>query len=145
MPRILHSDLGEALNRAGIDASSELRKPEIIVFPLALQIPNQKEAAPLVSQPIKEAQSYHPPLTSQQEQGREQETLKDSSLDKVTEALQLGAASQDFEKKLASVTLSVEGSLKEKEKKIPPEVADQAPKSKLQIEFKPQFLYLFLG
>ena len=39
----------EALNRAGIDASSELRKPENIIFPLALQIPNQKEVAPLVS------------------------------------------------------------------------------------------------
>ena len=47
----------EALNQAGIDASSELRKPENIVFPLASQIPNQKEVAPPVSQPIKEAQS----------------------------------------------------------------------------------------
>ena len=61
----------EALNRARIDASSELRKPENIIFPLALQIPNQKEAAPLVSQPAKEAQSQHPPSTSQQEQGKE--------------------------------------------------------------------------
>ena len=39
----------EALNRAGIDASSELRKLENIIFPPALQIPNQKEAAPPVS------------------------------------------------------------------------------------------------
>ena len=39
----------EALNRAGIDASSELRKPENIFFLPALQVPNQKEAAPLVS------------------------------------------------------------------------------------------------
>ena len=39
----------EVLNRAGIDASSELRKPENIIFPPALQIPNQKEAAPPVS------------------------------------------------------------------------------------------------
>ena len=39
----------EALNQAGIDASSELRKPENIVFPFALQIPNQKEAASPVS------------------------------------------------------------------------------------------------
>ena len=57
----------EALNRAGIDASSELRKLENIIFPLALQIPNQKEAAPLVSQPAEEAQPQHPPLSSQQE------------------------------------------------------------------------------
>ena len=54
----------EALNRAGIDASSELRKLKNIVFPLTLQIPNQKEVAPPVSQPIKEAQSQHPPSTS---------------------------------------------------------------------------------
>ena len=30
----------KALNRAGIEASSGLRKPENIVFPLALQIPS---------------------------------------------------------------------------------------------------------
>ena len=35
----------EALNQAGIDVSSELRKPENIVFPLALQTPNQKDTA----------------------------------------------------------------------------------------------------
>ena len=55
----------EALNQAGIDASSTLRKPENIFFPLALQIPNQKDAAPPISQPIKEAQSQHPPSTNQ--------------------------------------------------------------------------------
>ena len=101
-----------------------------------MQIPNQKEAAPPVSQPVKEAQSQHPPLTSQQEQGKEQETLKDSSSDKVTEALQPRAASQDFEKQLASVTLPAEGFLKEKEKEIPPEAVDKAPKSKPQIKLK---------
>ena len=54
----------ESLNRAGIDTSSELRKPENIFFPHALQIPNQKEAAPPVSQPTKEAQSQQPPSSS---------------------------------------------------------------------------------
>ena len=67
--------------------------PENIIFPLALQIPNQKEAAPPVFQPAKEVQSQHPPSSSQQEQGRKQETLKDSSPDKVIESLQSGAAS----------------------------------------------------
>ena len=46
----------EALNRAGIYASSKLRKPENIIFPPTLQIPNQKEAAPPVTQPAEEAQ-----------------------------------------------------------------------------------------
>ena len=127
----------ETLNQVKVEASSELRKPENIVFPLALQILNQKKAAPPVSQPTKKAQSQHPPSTNQQKQGRKQETLKDSSSDKVIEALQPGATSQDFEKQLDSVTLPVEGSLKEKEKEIPPEAADQAPKSKLQIKLKP--------
>ena len=57
----------EALNQARIEASSELRKPENIVFPLALRILNQKEAAPPASQPTKEAQSQHPPSTDQPE------------------------------------------------------------------------------
>ena len=47
----------EAFNQAGINVSSELRKPENIVFPLALQISNQKDTAPPASQPIKKAQS----------------------------------------------------------------------------------------
>ena len=127
----------EALNRAGINASSELRKPKNIIFPLALQIPNQKEAAPQVSQLAEGAQPQHPPSSSQQKQGREHETLKDSSSDKVAGALQPKAASQGFEKELASTTLRVEGALKEKEKEIPPETADKAPKSRIQIKLKP--------
>ena len=127
----------EALNQAGIEASSKLRKPENIIFPPALQIPSQKEAAPPTPQPVKEAQPQHPPSNGQQEQGREQEIQKGPSSDKVTETPQLEAASQDFEKQLASITLPAQGSLKGKEKEIPPEVADQAPKSKLQIKLKP--------
>ena len=78
----------EALNRAGIEASSE-------------QISSQKEVAPLAPQLVKEAQSQHPPSTSQQEQGREQEILKGPSSDKVAEAPQPGVASQDFEKQIS--------------------------------------------
>ena len=110
----------EALNRAGIEASSELRKLENVVFPLALQISSQEEVAPLAPQLVKEAQSQYPPSIGQQEQGREQEILKGPSSDKVTEALQPGAASQDFEKQLASVTLPAEGFLNGKEKETPP-------------------------
>ena len=76
----------KALNQAGIETSSELRKPENIVFPPALQIPNQKEVAPSAPQPIKEAQPQHPSSTGQQEQGREQEIQKGPSSDKMTEA-----------------------------------------------------------
>ena len=60
----------------------------------------------------------------------------------MTETLKPRAASQDFEKQLASVTLPAEGTLKEKEKEIPPEAVDKAPKSKPQIKLKPYFLFL---
>ena len=53
-------------------------------------------------------------------------------MDKVTKA-----ASQDFVKQLALVTLPAEGSLKEKEKEDLPEATDKASKSKLQIKLKP--------
>ena len=127
----------EALNWAGINASFELRRPENIIFPPALQIRNQKEVAPPVTQPAEEAQSQNPPSSSQQKQDKEPETLKGSSSDKVAEALQLGAASQGFEKALASTTLLVGGASKEKEKEIPPEATDKAPKSRVQIKLKP--------
>ena len=55
----------EALNQAGIEASSELRKPERIIFPPALRILNQTKIAPLAPQPIKEAPLQHPPSTGQ--------------------------------------------------------------------------------
>ena len=55
----------EALNRAGIEASSELRKPKNIVFPPALQISSQKEVTPPAPQLVKEAQSLHPPSAGQ--------------------------------------------------------------------------------
>ena len=55
----------------------------------------------------------------------------------MTETPQLGTASQDFEKQLVLVTLPAQESLKGKKKEITPEVADQAPKAKLQIKLKP--------
>ena len=69
--------------------------------------------------------------------GKEKEIQKGPSLDKVTEAPQLGTASQDFEKQLALVTLPAQEALKDKEKETNPKAADQAPKHKLQIKLKP--------
>ena len=127
----------EALNQARVEASSGLRRPESIIFPLALQIPKQTEIAPLVPQQITEASSEHPPFTAQPEQAKEKEIQKGLFSDKVTEAPQSEIASQDFEKQLALVTLPVQESLKDKDKEITPEAADQAPKPKLQIKLKP--------
>ena len=55
----------------------------------------------------------------------------------MAEALQPGATSQGFKKELASTTLPVGGASKEKEKEIPLEAADKAPKSRVQIKLKP--------
>ena len=127
----------EALNRAGIDASSELRRLENIFFPSAIRVPNQKEATPYVIPSAADAQLQNLPPPSQQEWAKEAEIQKGTSSDKVAEALQPEAASQNFEKDLASTTLPVGGAPKEKDKEVPPEAADKAPKSKLQIKLKP--------
>ena len=76
----------EALNRAGIDSSSELRKPENIFFSPTVQVPNQKEAAPPVTQPAKEAQPHNPPSSSQQVQDKEPVALKGTSSKKVADS-----------------------------------------------------------
>ena len=55
----------------------------------------------------------------------------------MTEAPQQGSASQDFEKQLALVTLPAQESLKDKDKEVTPEAANQAPKPELQIKLKP--------
>ena len=127
----------EALNQAGVEASSGLRRPESIIFPSALQIPKQTETAPLAPQPISEAPPQHPPSIAQPEQGKEKEIQKGPFSDKVTKAPQPGLASQDFEKQLALVTLPAQESLKDKQKENTLETVDQAPKPKLQIKLKP--------
>ena len=76
----------EALNKARVEASSELRRPERIIFPSALQIPKQIEVAPLTPQTTTEAPIQHPPSTDQPEQGKEKEIQKGPLSDKVIEA-----------------------------------------------------------
>ena len=104
---------------------------------MALQISKQVETAPLVPQQTTETSSQYLPSIAQPDQGKEKEVQKGPLLGEVTEALQLGTSSQDFEKQLALVTLPAQESLKDKEKEITPEAADQAPKPKLQIKLKP--------
>ena len=80
----------EALNRAEIDASSKLRRPKNIFFPLAIWTPglapNQKEVAHSVTKPAKDAQLQNPPPPNQQEQAKELEVSQGTSSDKVAEA-----------------------------------------------------------
>ena len=93
----------EVLNQAGVEASSELRKPENIYYPPAIQAldlpPTQCEAASTVADPIEETQPQDPPPPSQQEQAKESEAPKEISSDvdrpsdKTTEVPQDRAAS----------------------------------------------------
>ena len=57
----------ETLNQAGVETSSELRKPESIIFPSALQVPKQTEITPLAPQSVNEAPPQHSPTTDQPE------------------------------------------------------------------------------
>ena len=88
----------EVLNQAGVEASSGLRKPESIIFPLALQTPKQTETAPLVPPPPAKASSQPLPTAAQPDQDKEKDTQKGSLSGEVIEAPQPGTASQDFEK-----------------------------------------------
>ena len=88
----------EALNQAGVEASSGLRKPESIIFPSALQIPKQAETAPLVPQPTAEAPSQPLPSAAQPDQDKEKEIQKGPLSGEVTKAPQPETAFQDFEK-----------------------------------------------
>ena len=128
----------EALNRAGVEASSKLRKSKNIFFPPAIRAsslaPNQKEVVPTVAKPAEEAQIQNPPPPSQQEQAKDLEAPQGTSSDKVAKVPQVGAASQSFEQALALTTLPARGASKEKDKEVPPEVADKASKAKLQIK-----------
>ena len=107
------------------------------------EFPTKKEAAPPITKPAEDAQFQNPPPPSQQEQAKEPEVSQGTSSDKVAEAPQLGAASQSFKQALASTTLPVGGAPKEKDKKVPPEAADKAPKAKIQIKLKPQLFFFF--
>ena len=131
----------EALNWAGTDASSELRRPENIFFLPAIRAPGsasgQKEVAPPVTKSPEDAQLQNSPTSNQQEQTKELEVPQGTSSDRVAEFPQPGVASQSFEKELASTTLPMGGASKEKEKEIPPESTDKASMSKLQIKLKP--------
>ena len=70
--------------------------------------------APTVAEIAEEAQIHNPPPSSQQEQAKEPEAPKVTSLDKATEVPKDGATSQSFEQALALTTLPTRGDSKVK-------------------------------
>ena len=123
----------EALNWAGVEAYSELRRPESIYFPLAIRasdLPStQGKVASTVTDLAEEAQPRDPLPPNQYEQSKEPEVSKETSSDKATEIPQDGLASQDFQQALASITIPAEGASKDKEEMIPAEADKPANKT----------------
>ena len=131
----------EALNRAKVEASSELRKADNIYYPPAIRasdLPStQSEVSSTVVDPTKEAQPQDPPLPSQQVPTKEPEAPQEISSDKATVVPEAGVASQGFQQDLASTTMPVEGALKDKEGTTTAKADNPADKtSKLQIKLK---------
>ena len=79
----------EALNRAGVEAFSELRRPENVYFPPAIRTSappsTQGDVASTVFDTVQEAQSQDPLPLNQLEQPKESEVLKDTSSDKAVD------------------------------------------------------------
>ena len=139
----------EALNWAGVEASSELKRPKNIYFPPAIRtsdLPSTKgDVASTVADPVEEAQPQDPLPPNQQEPPKEPEVSKETSLNKATEVPQGEPTSQGFEQALASITMPAEGAPKEKEKTIPTEadkLANKTSKDKPQIKLKHWILIL---
>jgi len=110
----------EALNRAGVEASSELHKPENVFYPEATHpsalLPPQAEAPPPFINPNEEVLPHHLPLSSQQESATGGIALPGASLNKTATALEAEMTSQVFQQDLASTVLPTGDVSKDKEK-----------------------------
>ena len=128
----------EALNRAGVEASSELRKLENVFYLEAIRLSalltHQAEATPSIANPNEEVLPPSLPLSSQLEPVKENTAPPEASSDKTAAA---EVASQSFQQDLASTVLLAGGATKDKDEVTTSEAnkpASQAPK--IQIKLK---------
>ena len=109
----------EALNRAGVEASSKLRKAENVFYPPAICTSDppstQFEVTPTTTYPNQEVSPQNPFPPSQQEPAKETSAPQEASLDKAAIAPKAEVASQGFQQDLASTVMPVEGAAKDKE------------------------------
>ncbi|XP_030964844.1 ankyrin repeat domain-containing protein 30A-like [Quercus lobata] len=131
----------EALNRAGVEASSELRKAENVFYPTAIRALDpssaQVEDTPSTTNPNQEVLPQNLPLVGQPEPAKETNAPQEVSLDKTAAASEAGVASQGFQQDLDSTVMLAEGATKDKEGVTTSEEnksSNQAPK--LQIKLK---------
>ena len=131
----------EALNRAGVEASSELRKVENVFYPPAIRASNppstQAKVTSITTDPNPEVSLQDPPPPSQQEPAKETSASKEASLDKAAAVPEAEVASQGFQQDLASTVMPIERPAKDKEGVTTSE-ADKPTNqtSKLQIKLK---------
>ena len=131
----------EALNRAGVEASSELRRPENVFYPKAIRpsdtpVP-QAETTPLTVNPHMEVLLPSPPPPGQSNPAKEDSAPPEASSDKTAAVSEAGVASPGFQQDLASTVLPAKGATKDKEEVTTEEAnkpASQAPK--IQIKLK---------
>ena len=108
----------EALNRAGVDASSKLRKPENVFYPEAIRplvlLPHQTDAPSSVINLNEEVSPHSFPPLGQPESAKGGLAPPGASLDKTTTASEVEIASQGFQQDLASTVLPTGGITKAK-------------------------------
>ena len=123
----------EALNRAGVEASSELRRPENVFYPEAIRPstlpPHQAEA------PNEEVLPHSFLPSGQPEPAKGGIAPPGASLDKTATASEAETASQSFQQDLASTVLPIGGVTKDKEEVTTSE-ADKSASQALKIQFK---------
>ena len=126
----------EALNQAGVEASSDLRWPENVFYPEAIRtLAPPSSQAENTSSTINPNEEVLPP--SLLEPAKENNVPSEASSDKTAAASEAEVASQGFQQDLASTIMPAGGATKDK-KGVTTSKADkpanQAPK--LQIKLK---------
>ena len=131
----------EALNRVGVEASSELRKPENVFYPEAIRpsvlLPHQADAPSSVINLNEEVLPHSFPPRSQPELAKEGLAPPGASLDKTTTTSEAETASQGFQRDLDSTVLPTGGVTKAKEGITTSEAdlpAIQNPKMQLKLK-----------
>ena len=123
----------EALNRAGVEASSELRRLENVVYPVAIRISahpsSQAENTPSTINPNEEVlpPSLLPP--GQSEPAKDNNAPLEASMDKTAAAFEAEVASQGFQQDLASTVMPAGEATKDKEEVTTSKADKQREKS----------------
>ena len=131
----------EALNQAGVEASSESRKEENVFYPPAIRVSDpsstQAEVTSIPTDPNPEVSLQEPPPPSQQDPAKKTSASLEMSLDKAAAVPEAEVASQGFQQDLASTVMPIERPAKDKEGVTTSE-ADKPTNqtSKLQIKLK---------